>query len=244
MKLHYAVECRKGAALLVGEHGLGKTYLTHVLEIELAENYRPFVRVQFPACSPGEMLAHLAVRLGAPDLDGPLRVDRCVTQIEQQLLEWNSQKRHPVLVVDEAHLLDTAHLQTLQLLLNFQGNRPQPEGPEIDFTLILVGRPELVPQVQRVQGLSHRISVRTALRPLTPEESLEYVRLRLRAAGADDQLIQSESLQTLWELSHGTPRRINQIADLSLLVGMADERHNISPIDLETAAAELIGRAA
>ena len=243
MKLHYAVECRKGAVVLAGEHGLGKTYLSHVLEEELSSTYRPFIRMVFPQCSPSEMLSYLAVGLGAPEESGPVRIDRCLRQIEGQLTQLNQQKRHPVVVVDEAHLLEPSHLLTLQLLLNLPGCRSQDDVP-MDFCLILLGRPELLPQIARIHSLSDRISVTSVLRPFTAEESLEYVRQRLRAAGADERVIQSDTLQTLWELSHGVPRRINQIADLSLLVGMADQRNVISAVDLETAAVELTGKAA
>ena len=236
LKLRYAIENRKGAALLVGGHGLGKTYLTHVLEHDLEATYRPVIRLLFPQLSPAEFLAYLASRLGATDTDtAPLRVDRALRQLERRLEELTLQHHHPVLIVDEAHLLEAAHLQTLQLLLNFE------QEPRIAFSLLLVGQPELLPKIARVSALHERISVRTTLQPLSETETLAYVKHRLQVAGVTEPIFADETLQSFWELSHGIPRKINQLCDLSLLVGFADGLQSLTPIELEAAAGELVG---
>ena len=75
LKLRYAVEHRKGTALVAGLHGTGKTYLTYVLERELGPERYPLSRIVFPQLSPSELLHCLANRLGAAtgaaDATGP-----------------------------------------------------------------------------------------------------------------------------------------------------------------------------
>lgn len=234
LKLRYTVEHRKGAALLAGGHGTGKTYLTHVLERELDPERYPLSRIVFPQLSPHELLICLANRLGAAiggaDGAGSARV---LQRLEARLEQLTADGKHPVLLFDEAHLLEMEHLQTLQLLLNYR------EEPRIDFTLILVGRPDLLPRVRRSGGLDARIAVRTSLRGLSPDDTAAYVRHRMYVAGRVDAPFSEDTLRTVCELSQGVPRRINQLCDLALLVGFADELPSLTPVEVEAAAQEL-----
>ena len=102
----------------------------------------------------------------------------------------------------------------------------------------------LLPRVRRSGGLDARIAVRTSLRGLSPEDTAEYVRHRLRVAGCTDAPFSDETLRTVCELSQGVPRRINQLCDLALLVGFADELQSLTPVEVEAAAQELASAAA
>jgi general secretion pathway protein A len=53
LKLRYAIENRRGGALVVGAPGLGKTLLVRTLARQLPESIRPIVRLVFPQMSPG-----------------------------------------------------------------------------------------------------------------------------------------------------------------------------------------------
>src|SRR5688572_21938849 len=63
LKLRYAVESQRGAALLTGAAGVGKTLLVQALARQLGERYAPFVRLVFPQMPPDQLLAYLAGRL-------------------------------------------------------------------------------------------------------------------------------------------------------------------------------------
>ncbi len=234
LKLKYLIENRQGVGVLSGSHGLGKTFLTRVLEAELPGEIGPVARMVFPQMAPGEMLAYLAAKLGAePSSQEALRTDVVLRQFESRLRDLAHAGRHPLLIVDEAHLLEPEHLQTLHLLTNL------PAEAGATFTLLLVGEPELLPRVQRVGALDDRMTVRTSLRALTDDETRDYVLKRLDRAGAPRGIFSSEALRSLWETSQGVPRRINQLCDLALLVGFADCLPNVSHVEVEAAAEEL-----
>jgi len=238
LKLRYALEQRKGLALVVGEHGLGKTYLTQVLESELSESGKTqFIRLVFPQLSPAGMLEYLTRRLGGEIRPGSSDAE-LFAALEEQLAERHAAREQTVLVIDDAHLLEMPHLNVLRLLLNLR------EEGIADFSVILVGRTELLARVAQLAALNQRVSVRTTIAPLCPEEVLDYARHRLSVAGGGEPIFSEHAAETIWELSQGIPRRINQLCDLALLVGFVDQQHAITAVDVEAAAEELLSIAA
>ena len=235
LKLRFCLENRKGIALLVGDHVVGKTYLTHVLEQELDSALRPFVRLVFPQLSPSDMLGYLAMRLGAVPGPGVHRAsqDQILCSLEARLESLAAEGRRQIILLDDAHLLQPQHFETLQLLMSVQQHVGNP------LQLILVGRGELLSKVERVPGLDQRVAVRMAIDPLPPEETALYIEHRLQFAGGQGSMFQLDAYQSFWEISQGVPRRLNQICDLSLLVGYADGLQELSAIEVEAAAEEI-----
>lgn len=236
LKLRYLVENRKGAGILVGGGGYGKSYLLKVLASELGDQAGPIVSVLFPQMSAAELMAYIAAELSGtsdPSHEAPT-LDRTIRQIQEVLATYSQKKQHPVIAVEEAHLIDDPQVfQALRLLLNFQ---PQHGGA---FTLILSGQRDLLSRVRRLPQLEERLTVKCLLRPLSYEETLGYVAHRLKAAGAEQQPFDPSAYDTLYELSGGIPRRINRLCDLALLVGYADNLGIITSEQLESVSEEL-----
>lgn len=236
LKLRYAVENQRGAALLAGPSGVGKTLLVHLLRRQLGDGFAPLAHLVFPQMPAPDLLAYLADRLGAPRSEPSTRtLDESVSRIEHCLRENSRAGRHAVVVVDEAHLLEgTRPLETLRLLLNFESeSRP-------DLTLLLVGQPSLLPALDRMPQLEERLGAKCLLRPLSLEETFSYVHHRLTAAGARRPIFDTTALETLYALTQGYPRRINRLCDLSLLIGFAEEATSIGPDQLEAISQELV----
>ena len=234
LKLRYLIENGKGTGLLVGGTGFGKSYLLSVLARQMGESHGPFVHLVFPQLSPAELLGYLAAELGAGDLAGSAAgLDRIVREIDQRLKALNEAGRHPVLIVDEAHLIEDVQVfQALRLLTNFQQQKRR-------FSLILAGQRELLNTVRRLGQLEERVAVKSLLRALSQDETAGYVACRLEAAGSKRPLFDPAALRPIHELSGGVPRRINRICDLSLLVGFADESEMISAEQVQAVADEL-----
>lgn len=235
LKLRFALEHRKGIAVLVGDHGVGKSFLTHVLEQELDGPLRPFLRLVFPQLSPADMLSYLAMRLEASPGPGVQRSsqDQTLRSLECRLERMAREGHRQVIVLDDAHLLQPQHFETLQLFMSVQ----QQAGNVL--SLILVGRPELLSRVERVPGLDQRVAVRMGIEPLSGEETEQYIEHRLRIASVSQSMFRDDAYRVFWEISQGIPRRMNQICDLSLLVGYADGMSELTSIEVEAAAEEM-----
>src|SRR4051812_49413063 len=236
LKLRYAVENARSAALLCGPAGSGKTLLVQSLKRQLDESFRPFVHVVFPQMSSAELLAYIAAELGASNQASSIvSIDESVRRIEHFLADNARKGRQAVLAVDEAQLLiGSGALETLRLLMNFEITGRH------TLALLIVGQPQLLPALERMSGLEARLGVKCLLRPLTLDETISYVNYRLKAAGATHEIFTTEALNTLHELTGGNPRRINRLCDLALLVGYAEEQVRINGAQIESVSNELV----
>lgn len=236
LKLRYAIENERGAVMLAGPAGSGKTMLVRLLEQQLAERFGPFVHLVFPQMSSRDLLVYLAEQLGAPPADPPRHtVEESVRRLEFFLVQNARLERHAVVVVDEAHLLeDCGALETLRLLLNFE------HAGKPTLTLVLVGQTNLVTAANRLPSLDERISVKTLLRALTAEETAGYVRHHLQSAGTSREIFTPDALEAIHYLSRGLPRQINRLGDLALLVGFADHLTQLTAHEVEAVSEELV----
>ena len=235
-KLRYAVESRRGAALLAGPSGAGKTLLTEMLSEQLGENVSKFVRVVFPLMSSRDLLVYLAEQLGAPPADPAQHtIEESLRRLEFAFRENNRRGQHAVIVVDEAHLLeDSGLLETLRLLLNLQTDG------QVAFTLLLSGQTSLLSAMQRNATLDERLDMKMLLQPFTAEETAAYINHRLEAAGATREIFATDALRKAHQLTGGIPRRLNRLCDLALVVGYAARQHSIDAEQLQSVSNELV----
>lgn len=239
LKLRYAIENRRPAALLAGASGLGKTLVAQTLLRQLSETHQPQVHLVFPQMPPEQLVHYLADQLDASGSSPARSIEQNFRRLESRLRDNAAAGKHAVVVVDEAHLLaETGGLATLRLLFNLEVDS-QPAA-----TYILVGQTSLMVAIDRMPELEERLAVKCLLRRMAIEETMAYVQHRLEAAGAKRKIFDEAALEALQELSHGVPRRINRLCDLALLVGFADELPEIGRAQIEAVADELLGAGA
>ena len=244
-KLRYAIEQRRSSALLAGPSGSGKTLLVQQLKNhfnsneELASRYQ-FCHLVFPQMSGRDLLGYLANRLINLAANSPIgSVSESVLSIENSLIELQKQNIHPVLVIDEAQLLeDSGGFETLRLLTNFR----TPNSDQAAFTILLVGQMGLLSSVHRWPTLDERLAVKTILKPFDLEETGNYLEYQLTLAGSSREIFDTKAVNLIHSHTGGIPRRINRLADLALVVGMAEELPSISAKQIESVQQELIGQ--
>jgi general secretion pathway protein A len=238
LKLRYVVENRRGAAVLAGESGLGKTLVAQTLVRQLGDSFRPRVHLVFPQMPADQLLAYLADTLTRRASEGTSTpsIDQSLRRIEHTLTDHAKAGRHAIIVIDEAHLLrDSRSLETIRLLLNFEHDA-QPLA-----TYLLVGQTGLALDVQRLPQLDERLAVKCLLSRLTAEETGAYIQHRLAAAGAKRPIFDASAIDEIHQLTHGIPRRINRLCDLALLVGYGEELRSLGKSQMQAIYEELIG---
>jgi len=120
----------------------------------------------------------------------------------------NRERIHPVFLLDEAHLLHQDMLDHLHILLNYEWDS------RAMLSLILVGTPELLDRLElrKNRALYSRIHRRLAIEPMTCDDTMEYIRMRLGRVGCDREIFASDAIALLHEVAGSSLREIDRLA--------------------------------
>jgi general secretion pathway protein A len=220
-QLQYGVQEQKGFLVLTGQVGTGKTTLLHTLRQRL--NGQTAISFVVHSTLPFDgILEYVLEDLGIAK-GGESRAQRLIA-LNHFLIERERTGQSTVLVLDEAQNLDPATLEQVRLLSNFESSTSKL------LQILLVGQPELKARLQlpELKQLKQRIGLRCQIPPLNRQETREYIRTRLRIAGARDVgMFSDAAVDGITEYSGGIPRLINMVCDHCLLFGYADQKRRI-----------------
>ena len=233
-RLLYAVREKKGAAMLSGVYGCGKTLIAETLKDELSSNGRYRTAFLFnPLMDNVDLLREIVYQLGPRETlprDKTELLHRLGTILEQN----DNDGKNTVVIIDEAQIIqDEKVFDELRLLLNFQR-----KGSFL-LTLVLIGQPELSDRVNNMKQLQQRISVSYYLDRLSLEKVEQYIRHRLRVAGREAPIFTPDAVRLISEQSGGIPRRINHLCDLALLAGFSQGASEITPAIIQDVSQDL-----
>jgi general secretion pathway protein A len=217
-RLNYTVSQGKGAAMIVGGIGCGKTIISYALMNRLKKDRYLVAVMTNPAFEPTEFLEMVMRLFRVPN--GYDRSKAAMLHcLENQLKKITQRARGSVLIVDEAQVIHKYRtLEELRMLLNLQSKK------KFLLNLVLLGQLELSERIARVAPLDQRISVRYKLTPLPYKDSLYYIRHRLTVAGCKKMPFTAEALEAIFKLTKGIPREINNLCDRSLLATYLADR--------------------
>ncbi len=208
--LRTAVLGRQGLILLVGEPGTGKTVLTHALAARLRDDPVLVGRLLYPVLEGLDFLQAIgeAIGLPAPALES---AEQFHEELSRAVADARAGGRRLLLVIDEAQSI------TPDLLLEM-ARLPYRAGGDQDgdasMSVLLVGQRELL---QALRGSGIEPDVLCSLRPLTREQTAQYLAHRLATAGIDTQLFTPSALRRIWVVSEGIPRVINTLCHGALV---------------------------
>ncbi|MDZ7596356.1 MAG: AAA family ATPase [Thiobacillus sp.] len=230
--LLYAIGQGEGIIKVVGEVGSGKTMLCRKLVAQLPDSVDS-VYLGNPTLSPDDMLAAILADLGieAPESGRQARL----AQLNTALLARHEAGRRVVVFVEEAQGIALDNLEFLRLLTNLE------TATDKLLQIVLFGQPELDTLLAdpRIRQLKDRITLSLNLSPLAETEVAAYLRARLAVAGyRGPDLFPASLITRMAQLSGGLSRRINVLADKTLLAAYAGQTHTLTLAHLDAAAGD------
>ena len=215
---------------MTGEVGSGKTMLCRMLETRLPPEVET-IYIANPGVPAEEILHAIAFELRLPVLRSAGRIE-VMHALNNHLLERHSHGKQVVMFVEESQGMPIATMEEIRLLSNLETKQHKL------LQIVLFGQPELdeILAMPKIRQLRERITHSFLLPPLTEKDVHDYIIFRLQAAGyRGPDLFSRRVVDHITRASKGLTRRINILADKTLLAAFADGTHNVSLKHAKTA---------
>lgn len=219
-RLLYIAENRQ-FGLITGEVGSGKTTSIRALSKELpVSKYRLFY-VADSNLTPRNFYWVLLNEFGVTPHFYRGDAKRQLHKVILTLYE--DEKKTPVIIIDEGHLLNKAMLEEIRFLTNFQMDSYSP------MSLILVGQPELkkVLRLQVFEAIMQRVNIRYHLTGMDEGETRRYIVHNLKICGVHNSVFTDEALKLIFEFTQGIARKVNNVCTACLMAAYGQKKNLI-----------------
>lgn len=219
-RLEYAAE-RQLFAVITGDCGTGKTTTIRRFKDHLNPARFSVMYLADSKLTPRHFYKGLLEQLGC---ESKFYRGDAKRQLHREIeLMRGIHGLQPVVVVDEAHLLDREMLEEVRFLLNFRMDAQSP------MTLILVGQSELWDkfQLQAYAAIRQRIDLQCKLPHFDRAQVGEYVKRHLDYAGADRDIFSDGAVDEIFRFSTGAARLVNKACTHCLIYGAQNGRRII-----------------
>jgi len=219
-RLGYAAE-RQWFVVITGDCGTGKTTAIRRFKDTLNSSSFKVLYLADSKLTPRHFYKGLLEQLGCESKfyrgDAKRQLHR-----EVQLLR-GIHNMQPLVIVDEAHLLDREMLEEVRFLLNFRMDAQSP------MALVLVGQSELWERLklQSYVAIRQRIDLQCKFPHLDRAQVEGYIKQHLTYAGATHDIFSDAAIDEVYSFSSGTARMINKVCTHSLLYGAQNGRRII-----------------
>ena len=231
--LFYDIESGRGFSALSAEPGMGKTSLLMRLLESMQESARTAFLFQTEGTS-REFLQALINDLGISSRGRDLAATH--EALNEALLAELNAGRRVIVVIDEAQNLSEKTLESVRLLSNF-------ETPAAKLMhIVLAGQPRLSEKLAKpsLTQLRQRVCNVIQLKQFRSEETIDYIKHRLRVAGLKGQVpFSPDAILLIARSSKGIPRNINNICFQALSLGFATQTRIIGSSIVREVLADL-----
>ena len=231
--LIYALSHGEGLIKVTGEVGSGKTMLLRMLQSRLPAQVELLYLVN-PALGPDEILHALLADMGeAAPADAHRQA--LLQRLNDALLARHNAGKRVAVTVEEAQAMPLESLEFVRLLTNLETSTDKL------LQVALFGQPELdaLLATPRIRQLKDRITLSLALPALPDAEVGAYLTARLERAGyRGPSLFRPRVAQAIARASRGLVRRINILADKTLLAAYAEGTRDLKTSHVRAALAD------
>jgi general secretion pathway protein A len=201
----------KGIGVMTGKSGTGKSCMIRILKNKINSGLYKVLYFCHSSITLLEFYSHLCVLFG---LETKTKRGVMFRTIKDHIINLNKSLRiHPILIIDEAHLLSHDILQEIRLLTNF----------EIDsynaITILFCGHESFNMKLglSILESLANSITINISIDSLNKEETFSYIEKRINDCGNSNKIFTNNASTLIHQASGGIFRVINKIAYASLV---------------------------
>lgn len=223
----------RGLGVVTGEVGAGKTVAIRAALAGLDTSRNTVIYLGNPAVGGRGLYAWIVTALGGvPRFHKASLIPQTMDLLAA---EEHERGRSSILVLDEAHLLDTNQLEELRLLTNSEMDSHSP------FACLLVGQPTLRRRIKlgTFAALDQRITLRYAMHGMDQTETASYLAHHLKLAGRADPLFSDDAVTLIHQVSRGLPRAVNNLAVQALVAAYAGNKSIVDESSARAAVTEV-----
>ncbi len=233
-RMHFLVDNRRRVGVLSGPSGCGKSMILEVASKQFRQQNRQVCSIGLTGLQADEFLWRLAAEMGAnPCINSSSR--QLWREIDDRIKASRYQRISTILIFDDVEEAETEVLSMLGRLAQSD------QSDDSRLTLLFAC------EQSRLHLLGDRLQelceLRVEIEPWSEEETINFIRHALTAAACGTDLFTEDSERKLFELTQGVPRRVQQLAQLSLVAAAAQDLEAIDVGTLEAVFDELSGQA-
>jgi len=211
----------KGICVVYGSNGVGKSITFRRFQSTLDEKRVALFYSWNQRLSMLGFLRSLSRKLGLPPKQHAADM---FDEVSAHLNDFESKTgRHPVLVFDNAELLNGELLEHIRLLTNFEMDSQD------KCSVLIIGTERLWDHMGRSdnQGFQQCVTFSHKLRAFSLDDTRKYFKFHLERAEGPPDTFDVEVIQLIFDHSRGIPRVINQLATQSLIRAAMAKRERI-----------------
>ena len=216
-RLKYAA-ARQLFAVVTGECGTGKTTVIRKFNELLSKKDYLLLYLADSKLTPRHFYKGLLEQLGC---ESRFYRGDAKRQLHKEIEIMNVIHHiQPIVVIDEAHLLDKEMLEEVRFLLNFKMDAKSP------LSLILVGQNELSEklQLQSYTAIRQRIDVQCKLMHYDRSQVGAYVVHHILYAGVEHEIFSQAAIDEIYRFSGGSARVVNKVCTSCLIYGSQNQK--------------------
>jgi general secretion pathway protein A len=214
-KMMMCVEHNISLGLVTGDSGCGKSLLGQRLLVNLNEmKYQVALVLITPGMSRCNFLKEFCFELTGDETVFEVKDSHSVLKrIQNAVIEMYEKGKKPVVIIDEAHFLNSESLHSLRTLSNIE----IPDKKLI--TCLLLAETSFLRRLKHssYKSIQSRMYIREKIRQLNRFEVEQYIKFRIAASGGNVELIDPEAVGAVAVKSEGICRNVNKVMTLAMM---------------------------
>ena len=235
-KINESISRDAGPAIVIGEHGTGKSLLLALL----SEHYQQRFRVISLSCAPmverRDLLQAILFELKQPYhnlSEGELRLS-----LIDFIKPAENCPNGILLLIDDAQALTPDLVDELRMITNFVRDGV----PRVRLVLCGTSRFEDVLTDPKLEAFNQRLSTRCFLGNLTREQTRGYIQEHISRVGGDaGTMFEQQTADAIHEATCGCPRFVNQLSEQCMIYAATRGSMVVEPDMVEPAWAQVQG---